>query len=54
MLDCVRNIRQVNEKTETCMKSRMNEIDVFHKKIEQIYHNQNVIYYNIDILRSMY
>ncbi len=43
MLDCVKNIRQTNERTESCIKAEMNKIDQFHNQIQKIYHNQNVL-----------
>jgi hypothetical protein len=46
MLDCVKNIRQTNEKTETCMKAEMNKIEELHNRIEKIYHKHNVEYPN--------
>jgi hypothetical protein len=51
MLECVKNLRQKNEKTEECIKEKENQLKLFFNKLESIYQKNAVLVVNLVIIR---
>ena len=51
MLECVKNLRQKNERTEECIVEKQNQLKIFFNKIESVYQNNNVRIVKLVVIR---